>query len=92
MRSCPCPQVAYNHYVGRRGLQMPWTQQLLERFWPEGYDFHWGAGTLTHADSARRLWTPGLGVHACKAGTKGKWWLHPLGKVFGSWLPGALGR
>ena len=54
------PQIGYNHYAGRRGFDLPHTRRLLRSFWPEYYTFHWGAGSLTHADSAKYLWTPGL--------------------------------
>ena len=63
----PLLQIAYNHYVGRRGLEMPWTRKLLERYWPEGTDFHWGTGTLTHADTAKWLWVPGVNPITCSA-------------------------
>ena len=53
-------QIGYNHYAGRRGFDLPHTRRLLRSFWPEYYTFHWGAGSLTHADSAKYLWTPGL--------------------------------
>ena len=53
-------QIGYNHYAGRRGFDLPHTRRLLRSFWPEYYAFHWGAGSLTHADSAKYLWTPGL--------------------------------
>jgi hypothetical protein len=53
-------EIGYNHYVGRLGLRMPETQRLLQRKWPDWYEFHWGLGTLTHADSAALLWRPGV--------------------------------
>jgi hypothetical protein len=53
-------EVGYNHYVGRMGMAMPETQKLLQRKWPDWYEFHWGLGTLTHADSASLLWRTGV--------------------------------
>ena len=41
-------EIAYNHYVNRKGFQMPNTLALLTKNRPEGYAFHWGLGTLTH--------------------------------------------
>ena len=39
--------IAYNHYVNRMGLLMPYTRQVLERIRPEGYDRDQpGFGTL----------------------------------------------
>ncbi len=34
----PIYEMAYNHYVLRRGLPMPYTKQVLEKSRPEGYD------------------------------------------------------
>jgi hypothetical protein len=34
----PVFEIAYNHYVRRQGLQMPYTLQVLEKIRPEGYD------------------------------------------------------
>lgn len=52
----------YNHYAGRLGIRMPETAALLSRYPLEHYEFHWGATTLTHADTAYQLWRPGLGT------------------------------
>ncbi len=32
-------EIAYNHYVYRKGLQMPWTQEVLHTMGPEGAPF-----------------------------------------------------
>jgi hypothetical protein len=32
-----CAEVGYNHYCGRKGLQMPQTAALLSKCRPEGY-------------------------------------------------------
>eukprot|EP00775_Hariotina_reticulata_P012300 gene12300-12436_t len=53
-------EIGYNHFVGRLGLKMPETAALLAKYWPESYRFHWGLGTLTHADTAAELWRPGI--------------------------------
>eukprot|EP00879_Flechtneria_rotunda_P025186 GHRR01026752.1.p1 GENE.GHRR01026752.1~~GHRR01026752.1.p1 ORF type:complete len:295 (+),score=61.58 GHRR01026752.1:724-1608(+) len=53
-------ETGYNHYVGRLGMKMPETAQLLAQNWPETYNFHWGLGTLTHAATAADLWRPGI--------------------------------
>jgi hypothetical protein len=46
----PCAwEIARNHFVNRRGLPMPYTDNLLKRLRPCGYVFHWGYDTLTHA-------------------------------------------
>jgi hypothetical protein len=37
------------------GWPMPQTAALLTKHRPEGYVFHWGAGSLTHADTAAEL-------------------------------------
>ena len=34
----PVFEIAYNHYVRRQGLTMPFTEQVLEQIRPEGYD------------------------------------------------------
>jgi hypothetical protein len=40
-------EIAYNHYVGRKKLPMPYTLQVLEKIRPEGYDRDQpGFGTL----------------------------------------------
>lgn len=42
-------EIAYNHYVHRKGLEMPWTKQVLEKIRPEGAPFlndNPGFGTL----------------------------------------------
>ncbi|GAB6011300.1 hypothetical protein [Viscerimonas tarda] len=30
--------MAYNHYVNRKGLAMPYTRQTLNKIRPEGFD------------------------------------------------------
>ena len=50
-----CAEVGYNHFAGRRGLQLPQTAALLAQCRPEGYEFHWGLGSLTHANTAATL-------------------------------------
>jgi hypothetical protein len=43
----PIWEMAYNHYVLRRGLEMPYTWQMIQKIRPEGYDRdHPGFGTL----------------------------------------------
>lgn len=32
----PVFEIVYNHYVNRKGLEMPWTKQVLEKSRPEG--------------------------------------------------------
>lgn len=37
-RFMPVFEMAYNHYVNRKGLQMPYTEKVLMKIRPEGYD------------------------------------------------------
>lgn len=37
-RFMPVFEMAYNHYVNRKGLQMPYTEKVLRKIRPEGYD------------------------------------------------------
>ena len=37
-RYMPVFEIAYNHFVGRKALPMPYTLQVLEKIRPEGYD------------------------------------------------------
>jgi hypothetical protein len=37
-RFIPIYEMAYNHFVYRKGLSMPFTKQVIERNRPEGYD------------------------------------------------------
>ena len=37
-RYMPVFEIAYNHYVNRQGMQMPYTKQVLDKIRPEGYD------------------------------------------------------
>jgi hypothetical protein len=61
--------VGYNHYVGRLGMKLPQLARLITRDWPETFTFGWGLGTLTHADSASRLWRPGVRASTlCRGG------------------------
>ncbi len=49
----PIYELAYGHYVGRRGLQAPYVEQVVARNRVEGTnDDHPGFGTLTHAGAA----------------------------------------
>ena len=57
--------IAYNHYVNRMGLPMPFTKQVLEQIRPEGYDRDQpGFGTLlfNEAGAGRKFLHPG-GLH-----------------------------
>jgi hypothetical protein len=53
-------ELGYNHFAGRLGMSMPETAALLARNRVDWYEFCWGLSTLTHADSAKDLWAPGL--------------------------------
>lgn len=44
-------EIAYNHYVNRKKLSMPYTKKLIDYGRPDGYIFHWGFATLTHSDA-----------------------------------------
>ena len=35
---CRFLEMAYNHFVIRKGMQMPYTEQVLRQIRPEGYD------------------------------------------------------
>lgn len=62
-------EIGYNHFVGRLGVKLPETAALLARSWPDYYTFSWGLGTLSHADTAKQLWRPGLKkAVVCKKG------------------------
>ncbi len=51
-RFMPVFEIAYNHYVGRKELQMPYSLQVLEKIRPEGYDRDQPAfGTLLFSGS-----------------------------------------
>ncbi len=57
--------IAYNHYVNRMGLPMPFTSQVLEQLRPEGYDRDQpGFGTLLFNETPqnRKFQHPG-GLH-----------------------------
>lgn len=46
----PCAwEIVYHHFVNRKGMEMPFTKQLLSRIRPCGYELHWGYDTLTHS-------------------------------------------
>jgi len=46
-RFMPVFEIAYNHYAGRKNLPMPYTQRVLDKIRPEGYDRDQpGFGTL----------------------------------------------
>lgn len=53
-------ELGYNHYSGRLGMRMPETAALLARYRIEHFEFCWGLGTLSHADTAGSLWRAGL--------------------------------
>ncbi|WIA13695.1 hypothetical protein OEZ85_007252 [Tetradesmus obliquus] len=53
-------EVGYNHFAGRLGLAMPETAAVLQAYWPEWQEFHWGLGSLTHGDTAGLLWRAGV--------------------------------
>jgi hypothetical protein len=47
----PIWEIAYNHYHNRKGMDMPYSRQVVAKIRPEGRDIHqmpWG--TLTHAE------------------------------------------
>jgi hypothetical protein len=47
----PIFEMAYNHYVNRKGLSMPYTKQMVMKQRPEGYDGgHPSLGTLLFND------------------------------------------
>ncbi|MES2775580.1 MAG: alginate lyase family protein [Bacteroidota bacterium] len=47
----PIYEMAYHHYVNRKGLQMPYTEKILQLIRPEGYDRDQpGFGTLLFHD------------------------------------------
>lgn len=51
-RFIPIFEMAYNHYVKRKGLKMPYTEEVLKRIRPEGYDRDQPAfGTLFYFDA-----------------------------------------
>ncbi|GGG98347.1 alginate lyase family protein [Pedobacter zeae] len=37
-RFIPIYQMVYNHYVGRKGMSMPFSKQVIDKMGPEGYD------------------------------------------------------
>lgn len=41
-------------------MKLPETAALLSRYSVESFEFSWGLGTLTHADTAAVLWRPGV--------------------------------
>eukprot|EP00775_Hariotina_reticulata_P003960 gene3960-4213_t len=53
-------EFGFNHYVGRLGIKLPETAALISRYNPDWYEFHWGLGTLTTADTASMLWRRGV--------------------------------
>ena len=47
----PVYEMTYNHYVNRRGLDMPYTRKVLDKIRPEGYFYeHFGFGTFLFHD------------------------------------------
>jgi len=53
-------ELGYNHFVGRLGMKLPETAKLLQQNPVDWFTFSWGLATLTHADTARSLWRPGV--------------------------------
>jgi hypothetical protein len=51
MRQMPTYEIVYNHFVNRRGLEMPFTKKLLEKLRPLGVDKHMAWETMTHANT-----------------------------------------
>jgi hypothetical protein len=41
-------EMVYNHYVGRKNMRMDAVKAILQKHRPESFEFHWGAGTVTH--------------------------------------------
>jgi hypothetical protein len=37
-RFIPVYEMVYNHFVGRKGLSMPYTAEVIKKIRPEGYD------------------------------------------------------
>lgn len=60
----PVYEAGMNHFSARLGMELPETAALLARHTPEHALFAWGAGTLTHADTATALWRAGLEAEA----------------------------
>ncbi|MDN5286524.1 MAG: glycoside hydrolase family 92 [Mucilaginibacter sp.] len=51
----PIYQMVYNHYVRIKGLQMPYTEKMVAKMQPEGYDpAHTGFGTLLFYSAERK--------------------------------------
>ncbi|CCZ86467.1 alginate lyase family protein [Phocaeicola plebeius] len=47
----PIYEMVYNHYVNRKGLDMPYTQKVVEKNRPEGFYYeHFGFGTFLFND------------------------------------------
>ena len=54
-RFMPVFEIAYNHFVVRKGLEMPYTRRVLERIRPEGYDRDQpGFGALLFFEESKR--------------------------------------
>lgn len=54
-RFIPIYEMVYNHFVRRKGLSMPYTEKVIERIRPEGYDRDQPAfGTLLFLNVAQR--------------------------------------
>ncbi|AWW29222.1 hypothetical protein DN752_03175 [Echinicola strongylocentroti] len=67
-------EIAYNHYVNRKGMEMPWTQQVLEETRPELAPFHNdnpGFGTLLFYLGETNQDAPALGAWDYQFATDG---------------------
>jgi hypothetical protein len=53
-------ELGYNHFAGRLGMNLPETAKLLQQNPIDWFTFSWGLATMTHADTAKSLWRPGV--------------------------------
>ena len=50
----PVFEMVYNHYVNRKGLNMVYTKEVLDKIRPEGYYYeHFGFGTFLFSDKKK---------------------------------------
>lgn len=50
----PVFEMVYNHYVNRKGLNMVYTKEVLDKIRPEGYYYeHFGYGTFLFSDKKK---------------------------------------